>query len=150
MMAQGIRRYCCLSIPVLLMFAGSTGADIATTKHNLSISGPGLIKSTTEQEICVYCHTPHRARTTAGVLWNREESTATYTQYQSSSLKAIVGQPTGASKLCLSCHDGTIALGALVSRQVEIPFAGGIRFLPDGDTKLGTNLSDDPPGILCL
>jgi predicted CXXCH cytochrome family protein len=128
-----------------MLVAGWASADIANTKHNLSISGPGSIKSTTEQEICVYCHAPHRARTTTGLLWNREDSNATYEQYQSSSLKAIVGQPSGASKLCLSCHDGTIALGALVSRQEEIPFAGGIRFLPDGDAKLGTDLSDDHP-----
>lgn len=128
-----------------LVFVGWAYADIATTKHNLSTSGPGPIKSTTESEICVYCHTPHKARTTTGLLWNRDDSTATYTQYQSSSLDATVGQPTGASKMCLSCHDGTIALGELVSRQTEIPFAGGIRFLPDGDTKLGTDLSDDHP-----
>jgi len=128
-----------------LLVSGWAVADISITKHNLAISGPGPIKSTTEQEICVFCHTPHRARTTSGVLWNREDSTAAYTQYQSSSLRAIVGQPTGASKLCLSCHDGTIALGELVSRQTEIPFAGGIRFLPDGDSKLGTDLSDDHP-----
>jgi len=132
-------------IAVALLLAGSANADIATTRHNLSVSGPGPIQSTTEQEICVYCHTPHRARTTTGLLWNREDSTAVYAQYQSSSLKAIVGQPTGASKLCLSCHDGTVALGALVSRQTEIPFAGGIRFLPEGDTRLGTDLSDDHP-----
>ena len=132
-------------VTAVLLTVACANAEIATTKHNLSISGPGPIKSLTEQEICIYCHAPHRARTTSGVLWNREDSTATYTQYQSSSLQAIVGQPTGASKLCLSCHDGTIALGKLVSRQTEIPFAGGIRFLPEGDTKLGTDLSDDHP-----
>lgn len=128
-----------------LLLTGWTSADIATTKHNLSISGPGSVKSTTEQEICVFCHTPHRARTTTGLLWNREDSAAVYAQYQSSSAHAIVGQPTGASKLCLSCHDGTIALGELVSRQLEIPFAGGIRFMPPGDTRLGTDISDDHP-----
>jgi predicted CXXCH cytochrome family protein len=132
-------------VTAIFLIASWANADIATTKHNLSISGPGPIQSTTEQEICIYCHAPHRASTTSGVLWNREDSTATYTQYQSSSLLATIGQPTGASKLCLSCHDGTIALGKLVSRQTEIPFAGGIRFLPEGDTKLGTDLSDDHP-----
>ena len=132
-------------VTAVFLIATWSNAEIATTKHNLSISGPGPIKSTTEQEICIYCHAPHRARTTSGVLWNREDSTSTYMQYQSSSLQAVIGQPTGASKLCLSCHDGTIALGKLVSRQIEIPFAGGIRFLPEGDTKLGTDLSDDHP-----
>ncbi|MFQ5548699.1 MAG: cytochrome c3 family protein [Woeseia sp.] len=132
-------------ILAVLLTGVPASADISTSRHNLSVTGPGPIKSTTEQEICVYCHTPHRARTTTGLLWNRDDSTATYTQYQSTSLKAVVGQPTGASKLCLSCHDGTVALGELVSRPTEIPFAGGIRFLPAGETRLGTDLSDDHP-----
>ena len=134
-----------LAVLAALLFSGWAYADILTSKHNLSVSGPGPIKSTTEEEVCVFCHTPHRARTDTGLLWNRDDSSATYSQYQSSSLTAVVGQPTGASKLCLSCHDGTIALGDLVSRQAEIPFAGGIRFLPDGDSLLGTNISDDHP-----
>jgi predicted CXXCH cytochrome family protein len=63
-------------------------------------------------EICIACHTPHDADTsvTDAPLWNHELSTATYTLYSSATLDATLGQPTGASKLCLSCHDGTIAL----------------------------------------
>lgn len=121
------------------------GGSITTTKHNLSVTGPGTIKSTTEPEICIFCHTPHNARSDIPYLWNRSDTTQNYITYESSTLHATVGQPTGASKLCLSCHDGTIALGALVSRQEEIPFAGGIRFMPEGQTKLGTDLSDDHP-----
>ena len=121
------------------------GGSITITKHNLSVTGPGTIKSTTEAEICIFCHTPHNARSDIPYLWNRSDTTQNYITYESSTLHATVGQPTGASKLCLSCHDGTIALGALVSRQEEIPFAGGIRFMPEGQTKLGTDLSDDHP-----
>lgn len=127
-------------------FTSSTGANtIVDTKHNLSISGPGPVKSATEGEICVFCHAPHHARRDIPYLWNRSESTANYIPYQSSTLHATVGQPTGASKLCLSCHDGTIALGALLTRPQEVPFVGGIRFIPEGRAKLGTDLSDDHP-----
>ena len=34
---------------------------ISSTKHNLSSSGPGTTKSSTETQICVFCHTPHGA-----------------------------------------------------------------------------------------
>lgn len=122
-----------------------SSGGIADTKHNLSVTGPGPVKSTTEGELCIFCHVPHNARRDIPYLWNRADSTANYVPYASSTLKAAVGQPTGASKLCLSCHDGTIALGALVTRPQEIPFAGGVRFLPEGRTKLGTDLSDDHP-----
>jgi predicted CXXCH cytochrome family protein len=60
-------------------------------------------------------------------------------------LRAAPGQPSGASKLCLSCHDGTIALGAVWNRTEEIPFVDDIRLMPDGKSKLGTDLSDDHP-----
>lgn len=125
---------------------GTVSSDtILDTKHNLSLSGPGPVKSTTEGEICVFCHAPHHARRDIPYLWNRSDTTANYIPYQSSTLHATVGQPTGASKLCLSCHDGTVALGALLTRPQEVPFAGGIRFMPEGRAKLGTDLSDDHP-----
>lgn len=140
-------RLAAILLPVLFMFfdVGMVRADVAATRHNLSISGPGPIKAVAEQEICVFCHTPHDARRDTPYLWNRADSTANYTTYQSSTLYATVGQPSGASKLCLSCHDGTIALGAVLSRPTEIPFAGGLRFVPEGPSLLGTDLSDDHP-----
>ncbi len=44
----------------------------------------------------------------AGVpLWNGSETTTTFTMYSSPTLQASMdGQPSGASRLCLSCHDG--------------------------------------------
>jgi len=126
------------------LYAQPTGS-IIDSKHNLSVSGPGTIKAIFETRVCIFCHAPHHARTDISLLWNRQDSTTTYVPYQSSTMYATVGQPTGSSKLCLSCHDGTIALGALVSTSQEIAFAGGVRFFPDIASKLGTDLSDDHP-----
>lgn len=64
-------------------------------------------------QICIVCHTPHDADTTvsSGPLWNHELSkVASYTTYAGYDLEATVGQPDGTSKLCLGCHDGTVAL----------------------------------------
>ncbi|PKL52179.1 MAG: hypothetical protein CVV37_02465 [Nitrospira bacterium HGW-Nitrospira-1] len=130
----------CYFIAIKVSYGG-----ILDTKHNLSMAGPGPIKSTTEGEVCIFCHTPHNARRDIPYLWNRSDTTQNYITYESSTLHATVGQPTGASKLCLSCHDRTVALGALLTRPQEIPFAGGLRFMPDGPTRLGTDLSDDHP-----
>ncbi|MBI5409915.1 MAG: hypothetical protein HZA14_11165 [Nitrospirae bacterium] len=133
------------SLLFIFLKTDAPGGSIIDTKHNLSVTGPGPIRSSTEEEICLFCHTPHNARRDIPYLWNRQDSTVNYTPYQSSTLYAAVGQPTGASKLCLSCHDGTIALGALISEPREIPFQGGIRFIPEGPSRLGTDLSDDHP-----
>ncbi len=127
------------------LLAGAAWAGIRDTVHNLSAAGPGAIRATSESRICVFCHTPHQASQGGGVLWNRNDPTSTYVPYDSATLRATVGQPTGASKLCLSCHDGTIALGEVLSEPVEIGFVGGIRFLPVGSSQLGTDLRDDHP-----
>ena len=63
-------------------------AAIATTKHNLSVSGPGTLKATSESEICIFCHAPHNA-SPSGQLWNRNVGT-TYTPYTSSTRKSTI------------------------------------------------------------
>jgi predicted CXXCH cytochrome family protein len=117
--------------------------DVANTRHNLSTSGPGPFKSMTVSQICVFCHTPHNASPSVP-LWNHKFSGATYIEYGSSTLKANPGQPTGTSRLCLSCHDGTVALGALRNppRGVKVDIRDS--FL-QGRANLGTDLSDDHP-----
>jgi predicted CXXCH cytochrome family protein len=134
-----------LSVLLLSFGNDASGASILNSKHNLSVGGPGQIKAAAETRVCIFCHTPHRGRRDIPYLWNRQDQTVNYAPYQSSTLFAIVGQPTGASKLCLSCHDGTIAFGALLSESAEIPFQGGIRFMPPGPSRLGNDLSDDHP-----
>jgi hypothetical protein len=95
-------------------------------------------------QVCVVCHTPHKSDTgtTAAALWNHTNSSATYTLYTSTTLKATdMAQPGANSKLCLSCHDGTVAVDA---------FGGttGARMIGSvGDPKanVGTSLADDHP-----
>ncbi|MHC4101038.1 MAG: cytochrome c3 family protein [Planctomycetota bacterium] len=120
------------------------GQSVVDTKHNLSVTGPGAIRAVTEQRICFFCHTPHRSSPIQPV-WNRGVPATPYIAYTSSALDAEPGQPTGASKLCLSCHDGSIALGSVASQQQGIQMAGGITTLPPGTANLGTDLSDDHP-----
>ncbi len=127
-----------------VLYSHSSYSAIASTKHNLSVSGTGNIRAATEQEICIFCHTPHNAAPMQP-LWNRASSGSIYTPYTSSTIIGAPGQPTGASMLCLSCHDGTIALGSVLSRASTINMAGGITTMPPGQAHLGTDLSDDHP-----
>ncbi len=120
--------------------------SIIYSRHNLSVSSPGPVHATTESDVCVFCHAPHGASATDGPLWNHQMSAAAYTPYSSATLTALnvtIGQPNGSSRLCLSCHDGTVALGLVGSR------AGGISMntaaMPAGLDNLGTDLSSDHP-----
>ncbi|MDH5711400.1 MAG: hypothetical protein OEZ15_07025, partial [Gammaproteobacteria bacterium] len=110
---------------------------------------PGAIKSGTVTHVCVFCHTPHAAMPDAP-LWNHDLSTATYTVYGSdgsSTLDASIVPPTGKSKLCLACHDGTVALGALANPPTGETL-DAILTSPMGAAErgnLGTDLRDDHP-----
>ncbi|MBI4714888.1 MAG: hypothetical protein HY760_02945, partial [Nitrospirae bacterium] len=170
--------------------------DIRNTRHNLSsvpppdpvtferLYGPFAERRVYTEgttEVCVFCHTPHGADPEAASqigapLWNRFLSTARYTLYDqvwSTSFEAYEiapqpGAPTGYSRLCLSCHDGTIALGTvtnppgsggyneqgfLMSYPTGDRPAGGLPGRipvgsgpPTGDTRfVGTNLQNDHP-----
>lgn len=117
--------------------------DVSNTLHNMSISGPGAVKSLTIDQVCVFCHAPHNAEPEAP-LWNRLSSGETYVEYGSTTLDALPGQPAGSSRLCLSCHDGTIALGAMVN-----PPFGVVNDMTNtrisGRANIGTDLHDDHP-----
>jgi predicted CXXCH cytochrome family protein len=147
-----MRRPSILPLPssIFVLFVCTLGAaadpisSIRNSPHNLSASGPGVVKATGEQQVCVFCHTPHNAAPIQP-LWNRATPASAYRVYSSKSLDALPGQPTGSSKLCLSCHDGTIALGSVLSRAQRIEMAGGMTVLPPGKSNLGTDLSDDHP-----
>ena len=108
-------------------------ATITGSKHDLSASTGG--------EICIACHTPHNANTTItdAPLWNHTMTTATYTLYDSPTFNGHVSisQPTGVSKLCLSCHDGTVAPDAFTGH------AGVTTIATAGN--LGTNLKKSHP-----
>lgn len=132
-----------ISLLLSLLIVSALWATIEDTRHNLSVSGPGSIKAVSEQEICVFCHTPHNAG--RAPLWNRGNPGRTYTLYSSSTLNAVVGQPDGSSLMCLSCHDGTIALGHVNSRTSDISF-GGSNYIPStNSTYFSTDLTDDHP-----
>ncbi len=58
---------------------------------------------------CDACHTPHNAEAQPGApLWNGSETKTTFVMYSSSTFQAAAdSQPSGNSRLCLSCHDGS-------------------------------------------
>jgi hypothetical protein len=139
-------------------------SDIVNTPHNLSVSGPGAVTADTQEQVCIFCHTPHGASNAPGApLWNRVLTTQTYTVYDSASLDAetIAGQlaqPAGTSKACLSCHDGVLAISAVnvlsgeLNATIAITGAGPGDTMPPGEgldtgftRNLGTDLSNDHP-----
>jgi hypothetical protein len=117
---------------LLTALAGTARAQITNSMHDFSAN------SWSGGEICKPCHTPHFAQpsTLSGALWNHAVTNATYTLFGGGVGTAVTDLDTN-SRLCLSCHDGTVALDS---------FGGttGTTFIP-ARSNLGTDLSDDHP-----
>ncbi len=109
--------------------ASSASAQIVNTKHNFSSM------AWSGGEICKPCHTPHFANADAGALWNHELTTATYQMHEGDGTAEL--NLDKRSRLCLSCHDGTVALDS---------FGGmtGSSFMP-ATGNVGTDLRNDHP-----
>ena len=91
----------------------ASAATIAGTPHDLSAKGWGTT------ELCKFCHTPHLAQNVAGApLWNHRTTVATYALYTSATFNGTSTQPGPTSKLCLSCHDGTVAIDSFANAGV--------------------------------
>ncbi|MFQ5852770.1 MAG: cytochrome c3 family protein [Candidatus Binatia bacterium] len=149
-----------LSVVALIALGSSAyAAGIADTRHNLvptalGGTGNGDVKGQFG-EICVYCHTPHGGDTIAP-LWNRQDSSpGSYSLYNSRTFDATfaTGAPTGVSKACLSCHDGTLSVnalrnypgsGAAITGSMVDTRLSNVTLLNDM-AEIGTDLRDDHP-----
>lgn len=114
--------------------------------HNLSsLSKNSTYKAVSETQICIFCHVPHGA-TPQSILWGRPDPLGpnldgTFPVFALTSIQdpgnnlgidddaikatTLYGNntnpneyPNGASKLCLSCHDGVTAIGILANNTV--------------------------------
>lgn len=138
---------------------GRADDSVVGSPHDMSALSPHRIRAIEQDQVCIFCHIPHNARPQSP-LWNRFDPQLHYRVYQSSTTDARIGQPSGVSKMCLSCHDGLMAVGLVGS----LPGRGGAaaehdphdwssgqdirtstRFMPPGPTNLTNDLSDDHP-----
>lgn len=120
------------SRPAEAYFWGVGNVTDPNNPHNLSVYSNNPIKSTTQTQICIFCHTPHSAISATSLLnaplWNHTLSSQTYTLTNQKNPTGQIAntpnlimnstymggiQPDGDSELCLSCHDGTVAIGSL-------------------------------------
>lgn len=111
----------------IAIFAGLVGSaavmaapGIRNSAHDLSSTSAATLKNSTNNQICIYCHTPHQAQS-AQLLWNHSPTlTSSWTWGNDLDGAALTKTTAGttlpaslrsSSKRCLGCHDGTVALG---------------------------------------
>ncbi len=139
-----------LFFTAILLFAFtalSFGQTITGTPHDMSAQAWNTAAT---NKLCGTCHTPHNALAIVQApLWSHTASVAAYTMYtnaQSSTFNATPGAaPDGNSKLCLSCHDNTVALDDFIGAVAPIN-ASTLSVAYAGSTAvLGTDLTNDHP-----
>ncbi len=132
---SNLRNAVVVGVMVFLFGVGSLGqiawGDITGSAHDFSS------QAWSGGQACIVCHAPHNSQGTLVPLWNRATTSKTFTLYSSPTLGAQTAQPSGASKACLSCHDGTVALDSFGGRT-------GTTFI-QGAGRLDSDLSNDHP-----
>ncbi len=115
--------------------------------HNLS-TGSGSSVTVQGSLGCTFCHAPHSGIGGNTPLWNQTLSTQSYTPYTSTTYQQEGStQPTlgKSSSLCLSCHDGTVAVGQTAVFG-KIPATGSMNNMDI----VGTNFTTSHPFSLIL
>ncbi len=117
-----------LALAPALSLAQTAGAGLIDTDHDFTTNtdlaatfqtpagAEGTVTSGADIGLCTFCHTPHKAYKTQ-LLWNHTLSSQTFSwdvaQTTAGTNFASFGGQTynGPSAKCLSCHDGTVAIG---------------------------------------
>ena len=142
-----MRRGLLLAGLTLLLTAGTLLAQIPGDVMGMHNLGPGSNSPVTgaRPDACAYCHAPHTGLNLG--LWNQKLTTQIYTTYGSDTAKNIGTQPLlgSASNSCLSCHDGTVAVGATVAYG-QVSMRGSMNPLD----VFGSNLQSSHPFSVAL
>jgi predicted CXXCH cytochrome family protein len=130
-----------LPLVVAGMAMGQTKSTprIAGTRHNFGANGYAFAQG----EICKPCHTPHNAAdpSVSHAFWAHTLSTASYKLSDTELNVAQEDALDNYSRLCMSCHDGTVALDSFAGGTPGTGPALGANSV----VNLGTDLSNDHP-----
>lgn len=115
-----------IALALTLVMATLAVAGVVNTKHDMSTGVPAGLGTGTSQ-VCVFCHHPHRGADgslTNDLLWNLNDAVGPYSVYTGSATfngtdAADLTDSAPQSFLCMACHDGTIAAGALVKAPAD-------------------------------
>ena len=137
----------CLNAPIgalLTLIVGAAnggtaaGTGIKGSQHDLRAWAYG-----SEPEICVTCHAPQNGNTQVP-RWNHAANGVAFALYATPAMALAAVRPGSTSKLCMSCHDGTIAILVAVDAVRDGAFGS-----TDSTSSLGSNFGrSHPVGIV--
>ena len=96
--------------------------DLTALNKRAGVEAMGGIAFSDYENACVYCHIPPEQETAEPVPgqiegWNRIRPVANkYELYSSQNFDSTPSRPNDISLLCLSCHDGTMAVDRVIHK----------------------------------
>lgn len=132
---------------------GDPGTGIVNSPHDMRMvtGGPA---TDAYNRVCAFCHTPHHSQLPQNPddyypLWSRQIDNTTFQPYVSSTMNSAdynADIAVGPTRLCMSCHDGSIA----VDQHYGTSSGSGKILLENGYNSPGvgqgaTSLTNDHP-----
>lgn len=143
-----------LMLGAILFFASDRASStVVFSKHDFTVQSagnslnPSMFAGTFEgdnNEVCVYCHSPHLPFGSVTPLWNKPRPATpldqTFWVYSSATMYTKpTNAPSVTSLLCLSCHDGVSAINAVRNS----PGAGNSGITPTSINRIGDIFGPD-------
>ncbi|MCD4747962.1 MAG: cytochrome c3 family protein [Thermoanaerobaculales bacterium] len=154
-----MKRVLIITAVIIAATGMATAQSVVGTPHDLSSGGPGATGDT--GRVCAFCHTPHQPTGQAtDPLWNHTLAGANaYGVYDSDTMDAVdivdINGLATVSNLCMSCHDGSVAVNSLYNVPNDTADGGTSVVLTDGGlvsggvltgtALLGLDLTNDHP-----
>lgn len=145
-----------LALGVSLAYAGNDpGTGISGSKHDMNrllVNQPTAgATADGQQRICAFCHTPHHkvdaSMTDYNPLWSHTLNNSAFTAYgaktvtfEGAGARMAADPLTGPSRLCMSCHDGVIAVDQHYNAAGT---ANNQHLKGDGWDEVGVGLAND-------
>lgn len=113
--------------------SGAIAAGIIGTKHDITAIPTQVGATPGTSSVCIYCHTPH-STSYPEALWNKPAISGYYQPYASDTIDGTISASMGSTtKLCLSCHDGSLAVYVIVTPPTDgNGYVTGLSSAPEG------------------
>lgn len=129
-----MKRVLAFAMALTMLASAIAMATVVSSKHDMRSTVPGktiFAANSTTQQVCVYCHHPHRGESDVdpALLWNISDANKSYITYSSptansAGMGGMLSEDAESTMLCMGCHDGSVGENSFVRDMVADGYLG--------------------------